>query len=107
MTEREIITPVLYKQGLLETKTFETLWQLASVALAQCRRLVVIGYSFPPTDFATKRLFLEAFANRPALDELVVIDPDSTRLPLVRKLTHHEGSIISMHSLEDFLCSLT
>ena len=42
--------------------------------LRACGRLVG-GYSFPPTDFATRRLFLEAFSNRTPVE--LVINPDT------------------------------
>lgn len=102
MTKRELITPVLYKQQWLQTNMFDILWQRALDELASCRRLVIIGYSFPPTDFPTKRLFIEAFATRPALEELVIVNPDPP-LHLVRRLTHHHRSISSLNILEDFI----
>lgn len=106
MTERELITPALYKQAWLETDRFDTLWRRAAEELSRCRRLVIVGYSFPPTDFATKRLFLETFADRPPLDELVVVDPDQERIErMARALTHHAGPIRSVHGIGDYLAA--
>ena len=107
MTERELITPVLYKQGWLTSERFDVLWQTALDALRKCRRLAVIGYSFPPTDFATKRLFLEAFDGREPLEALIVVDPDPRLLPLVRRLTHHSGPVTALSSLEDYVQAYT
>ena len=104
MTERLLVTPVLYKQELLQTSMFPTLWQRALSELSGCRRLVIVGYSFPPTDFGTKRLFLEAFADRPPLEELIIVNPDPA-LHLIRRLIHHDGPIISLNNLEAYVAA--
>ncbi|MTI81764.1 MAG: hypothetical protein FH758_12980 [Firmicutes bacterium] len=38
----------------------QKLWRLARNALANARHIIIIGYSFPPTDFRTKWLFRKA-----------------------------------------------
>ena len=62
--EPVIVTPMLYKNlggdGLIGQS-----WRRARWELSECRRLVVGGYSFPPTDFAVRKLFLEAFVEDP------------------------------------------
>jgi hypothetical protein len=71
--EPHVITPQIYKNTRAEP--FATLWREAHDALSRCRKLVVIGYSLPPTDFGAVRLLVEAFATS-RIDELVVINPD-------------------------------
>ena len=56
-----LITPVLYKQKFYQQKLFRDIWDQAKVHLAKCDRLIVIGYSFSQTDFAVRKLLLEAF----------------------------------------------
>jgi hypothetical protein len=52
--------------------------------------LVVCGYSFLPTDFATRWVFLQSFVGGPP-DELVVINPDTNVVRRVKNLCHFEG----------------
>jgi hypothetical protein len=103
LTERELVTPVLYKESWLQNQRFDELWKHALAALSGCQRLVVIGYSFPPTDFATKRLFLEAFADRFALDELVVVNPNTRLIDVVKELTHHAGAVLHWSTLDEYI----
>jgi NAD-dependent SIR2 family protein deacetylase len=52
--ERVIIPPLLTKE--YSVQPFNRLWSEASRRLPRMREIVVIGYSFPPTDFATETL---------------------------------------------------
>jgi hypothetical protein len=56
-----IITPVLNKDSFYRSAPFPGIWRQAGEALSRCKKLIIIGYSLPPTDFAFKRLLLEAF----------------------------------------------
>lgn len=86
-----IITPILHKDKFLEDQLYsrllKPLWKKAKDALSCCKKLVVIGYSFPPTDFMTKRLFLEAFSTN-TLDELIVVNPQKAAVTKVKNLRH-------------------
>ncbi len=91
-----IIPPQVNKD--FQAHPFPTVWQLALQTLRDCETLVVVGYSFPATDFRTKRLFLEAFSDH-SLRSLVVVNPDSSTLTTVRHLTHHTGAVVSCDDL--------
>lgn len=80
-----VVPPVLVKD--LDSEIFKEIWALAAACLKKCDRLVVGGYSFPTTDFYTRKLFLEAYSNRSA-KEVVVVNPDRSVNCTVRKLTH-------------------
>lgn len=97
-----IITPVLNK-GVAKPP-FGTLWRLAREQLRSSQRLVVGGYSFPPTDFATRRMFLEAFSDH-ALDELVIINPDTSVVELVKELCHFTKPVWVCKNLEEYLAA--
>jgi hypothetical protein len=97
--EPVIIPPFLYKS--FDEYPFPTVWESALATLSECETLIVVGYSFPPTDFRTRRLFLEAFREN-ALKRLVVINPDSTVVSLVRRLTHFDGVLESCSGLSSF-----
>jgi hypothetical protein len=59
----------------------------------------VIGYSLPPTDFRTRRLFLEAFSDRVPLDKVVVVNPDPTVVGTVHQLTRFNGAVVTCDDL--------
>jgi hypothetical protein len=91
-----VIPPQLNKN--FQVPPFQNVWRLAFETLHECQTLVVIGYSFPPTDFRTKRLFLEAFSDH-AVRNLVVVNPDPSTVATVRRLTHHSGPVVSCDDL--------
>ncbi len=91
-----IVPPQVNKD--FQTHPFPTVWKLALECLRECETLVVIGYSFPATDFRTKRLFLEAFSDH-SLRSLVVVNPDSSIVATVRRLTHHSGAVVCCDDL--------
>ncbi len=78
-----IVTPVFRK----DLRPFYALWAAARQHLEGCRRLVIIGYSFPKSDFHAQALLLEAFASAPPA-ELTIVNPDPTIAPLAAQLTH-------------------
>ncbi len=99
--EPVIITPVLYKDLRGQGPVSES-WRRAREELADCRRLVVAGYSFPPTDFAMHRLFLEAFVDGPP-EELISINPNRGVAGHVASLCHFRGRTMSRENLQEFL----
>jgi hypothetical protein len=94
--EPMVIPPVLYKR--LSEHPFPLVWQAALQTLRECRTLVVIGYSFPPTDFRTRRLFLESFSDH-SLSSLIVVNPDPAVAGVARQLTHFNGAIVTCDDL--------
>lgn len=99
LLQRLIITPVLNKD--VDQRPFAQIWQKAKEEMRGCSRLVVGGYSFPPSDFATRRLFLESFVNGPP-DELVVINPDTSVVRKVKDLCHFEGPVSVCDGLPEY-----
>jgi hypothetical protein len=93
-----VITPNQYKD--FRPYPFPTVWQTARESLRECETLVVVGYSFPATDFSTRRLFLEAFSEH-GVKNVVVIDPNPAVASVVRHLTHFKGPVVTC----DDLCS--
>lgn len=100
----KIITPVLYKDIFYNNFPFPGLWEKALITLKLCQRLVIIGYSFPPTDFATRKLFLEGFSAH-SLKELILVSPDKSHQVRdeVRRLTHFSKPICWYESVQKYL----
>lgn len=56
----------------------------------------------PPTDFAVRKLHLEAFADN-ELDHLVVVNPDTSTVGTVKELVHFTKPVLVCNDLEEFL----
>jgi len=96
-----ILTPVLNKP-YDEHPVFQTIWAEARKKLEKCHKLVIGGYSFPPTDFHVRRLLREAFCEH-QLEELCVINPDTSVVPLAKELCNYQGSVLVCSNLEEFI----
>lgn len=95
-----IIPPVLYKD--YSQDIISTLWDGAKEILSCCKTLIIIGYSFPPTDFGIKKLLLEAFeSNR--LDNLIIVNPNTSIINTVKQLTHYNKPVLVCNDLSEFL----
>jgi hypothetical protein len=66
---------------------------------------VVIGYSFPDTDFHVEKMFREAFADH-SLERVVIVNPDRDVDVKVRDLTHHRGGLTTYDDLRSYVRAL-
>jgi hypothetical protein len=100
-----MITPVIHKQfyaeGFLYKKVFDVLWKNARDSLSKCKSLVVIGYSFPPTNFHTRKLFLEVFSKN-IVTKLVIVNPDPGAAERAKELVRHKETI-TLPNLGDYV----
>lgn len=96
-----IMTPVLNKP-YDEHPVFQAIWTEARKQLEKCQRLVVGGYSFPPTDFHVRRLLREVFCDRSPQD-LCVINPDHSIVRTVKCLCNYRGPVMLCNSLAEFI----
>jgi len=58
-----IVPPILDKTGYYNNEFLQRLWYLARECLAFSEDVVIIGYSFPETDYFARFLIREAFAS--------------------------------------------
>lgn len=104
-----IITPVLYKEQYfiepLYRRLLQPLWNRAKEALAGAKELVVVGYSFPGTDFHVEKMFREAFADH-ELERIVVVNPDRSVDGKLRVLTHYRGGLVTFDDLASYVRAL-
>jgi len=96
-----ILTPALYKQ-IYQNRIISSIWKKAIEGLKRCKRLIIGGYSFPPTDFHTKRLFLESFQKN-VPNEIIVINPDTSIIKMVKELCHFERPVLACKNLDEFI----
>ncbi|WP_066634537.1 hypothetical protein [Desulfolucanica intricata] len=52
----------------------EKIWRQALMGLARAKKIVVIGYSFPPTDFRSKWLFRKALSQNNSLEKVIAVN---------------------------------
>ncbi len=74
-----IVPPTLRKQvyGASETEPLRAAWRLAHQALKKAQRVVVIGYSLPPTDYHAEWLLRTAIMhNEQERVDLIVANPN-------------------------------
>jgi hypothetical protein len=71
-----VLVPPLLNKPIMHSPIFRNIWSNALHALRQAQKIVIIGYSFPPTDFYTEWLFRSAWS-----------DPD-TRVQIVNPLNN-------------------
>ncbi len=95
-----IITPVLNKP--YDDPFFRNLWSQAGSELRGCRRLVVGGYSFPPTDFQIRRLLREVFRDH-GPEELHIINPDTRVVATAKELCNFRKPVSVSASVGEFL----
>lgn len=96
-----VVAPVLNKP-LLDLPILPALWKMAGDELRSCSRLVIVGYSFPPTDFHVRQLFREAFADQTPT-EVLVVNPDTRPVDIARDLCNFKGSIGVFRDLAEFV----
>lgn len=96
-----IITPVLNKP-YDEYPLFQKIWMEARDELKRTQRLVVGGYSFPPTDFHVRRLLREVFCEH-SLEDLCIINPDTSVVRIAKELCNYKGPVLVCSDLADFM----
>ncbi len=97
-----IVTPTLYKSGFFDKFPFKELWDMAKKKLSHCNKLIVIGYSFSPTDFHTEKLFLDSFKEN-ELQELIIVNPDTSVVKKIKDLTHFNHPVTICSNLREFM----
>lgn len=71
-----IIPPVKEKEYGLFGDVFSKLWAKAQESLSVTENIIIIGYSFPKTDWKTDELFRKAFCKRKSKPNIVIINPE-------------------------------
>lgn len=98
----DIITPTLYKREFYDKFPFKELWGMAKKKLSDCNKLIVIGYSFSPTDFHTEKLFLDSFKEN-ELQDLIIVNPDTSVTRKIKDLTHFNHPVTICSNLREFM----
>lgn len=70
-----IIPPVKNKNYNYFGSLFDSLWDKAGESITKADEIVIIGYSFPETDYKSDLLFREAFIKRADIPNITIVDP--------------------------------
>ncbi len=73
-----IIPPVKNKAYDLFGSLFKDIWGKAQDAIYNADEIIIIGYSFPKTDYRTDKLFKNAFVKRSTMPKITILNPYST-----------------------------
>lgn len=87
-----IIPPILEKDKEIKNKIFQQLWSDAKEILLKTNEIVFIGYSFPDTDFYSKKLFIEVFSKNKNID-VTFVNPDSRVVNKFREMVNFKKEI--------------
>ncbi|WP_156002774.1 hypothetical protein [Thioalkalivibrio sp. ALR17-21] len=82
--ESPLIIPPIPNKPITATSLFRFLWTLAYEYMHQARKIVIVGYSCPPTDTLARTMFSQFKSAK--LEDIFVVDPDATALKLYREL---------------------
>jgi hypothetical protein len=69
----EIIPPEFAKR--IDRPEFQVLWKRAERALRLARRIVLVGFSFTPTDMHVDSFFRTALAGNTKIEHLIIVNP--------------------------------
>ena len=100
-----IIPPVRNKQYSLMGDTFDSLWDDAQIAIQNCDKLLIIGYSFPQTDTKSWELLSGAIQQRGAQLPVLLVDPYPQALEarLVERFPHEIALQVEAATFEQFI----
>lgn len=79
-----LIIPPIPNKPITQASLFNLLWTLAFEYVHEAKRIVIIGYSCPPTDSLAQTLFGQF--NSKKLEEVLVVDPDAGLLKRYREM---------------------
>ena len=102
--ERVIVPPLLTKN--YSAQPIEYLWRQANKYVSRTREIVIIGYSFPPTDFAAEALLRIALLYTLQKQiRFTVVNPDKTVFERFA-MTFNSSNVEWIRSLEEYLDTL-
>lgn len=82
--ESPLIIPPIPNKPITTASLFRFLWTLAFEYMHQARRLIIIGYSCPPTDSLARTMFGQFKSKN--LEEVFIVDPNANALGTYRAM---------------------
>lgn len=85
--ESPLIIPPVPEKPITRASIFSFLWTQAFEYLHEARRIVLVGYSCPPTDTLAQAMFCHIRARR--AEEVVIVDPNPEIITRYRDMLRH------------------
>lgn len=82
--ESPLIIPPIPNKPITQTSLFNFLWTTAFEYMHEAKRIVIVGYSCPPTDTLARALFTHLSSKN--LQEIFVVDPNAIALKNYREM---------------------
>ena len=109
-TEQVSVLPPGWNKKI-NVNPYKIFWREASLRLAKCKSLMIVGYSLPETDLLAKSLFAEVVRLRASrkqyLDNLILVDPsDAVHERVIMLFTPALGPlgrVLRLSSIKDFV----
>ncbi len=76
--ESPLIIPPIPNKPITQSSLFKFIWTTAFEYLHEAKKIVIVGYSCPPTDTLAKAMFTQFESKN--LEEIFVVDPNATAL---------------------------
>lgn len=87
-----LITPIRQKKYDMYQSTINNLWQQSADSLKVASKIVIVGYSFPPTDTRALELLESALNERHGKIAVEIVAPDATEIVSRIKKEHLAGA---------------
>jgi hypothetical protein len=105
-TEILIVPPVLQK-AVNQSPLIRTQWNIAEKEITRADKIVIWGYSLPPTDFHAEWLLRKCGKNK-QLSEIVIINPNSEHIDKFDKIIKElpiNPRVTSFNSFADYIAN--
>jgi hypothetical protein len=94
-----IVPPTAVKSTYYTNQTLQSLWQSAANAIREAKELVVVGFSFPPTDLLVSSLLS---TNLPSTSRITPINPTDEVVSRIRKVFGEDEKDTSVNVNDQF-----
>ena len=82
--ESPLIIPPIPNKPITASSLFKFLWTLAYEYMHQASRIIIIGYSCPPTDTLARTMFSQFISRN--IEEIFVVDPNALAIKTYREM---------------------
>lgn len=94
-----IVPPTAVKSTYYANQTLQSLWGSAADAIREAEELVVVGFSFPPTDLLVSSLLS---TNLPSTSRITPINPTDEVVPRIRRIFGEDDKDTSVDVNDQF-----
>lgn len=94
-----VVPPTFSKGPYFANRALQAQWRSSAASLAECRLLIVVGYSFPVGDLVARQWLATSFKG----DTVVVVNPDHDVATRVQNLLPETVKVEHLESIGEFV----